>query len=570
MAYDLALLATVAIHGWIAFDLLFSRSWRRRFLGLALAAIAALLWSAGEILLHRAHTPDARLAARAVLFLGVCGLGPCWLAGVLRATEPPLARRAPWLPPLAALPSLFVYSTWLWDERGLFVAWSAPEVRHGPLFAWHVAWSWLLIAAGFGLLARHAWRAGGARGRPLGALVALALIPALANAAHLLEATGHDPTPVVLGPVALGLRLAVLESGLAPYHLPVARGEILARLGIGVLIADAHGRVVEANTAVRRILGAEVAPGASLERVCREAAGHPLRAIEVHRVPLDGHLGPAGTMALLEDRTEARVAERRLEMATRLEALGFLVSGVAHEVNNPLTYVRANLGFLRPVVRSLVERGLHRELPPPVRRVAREAPELVDDAIEGADRIARLVNRLGSLVRDETRDTTHPGPVDLSMAARRAVDLATLGRRPGLLLLTRDEPLPPVHAREEDVVQIVLHLLINAIQAGGKNPPVEIEVLRQEGGAAVRVRDHGPGIAAEHLPHVFDPFFTTRAPEASGLGLSLSYDLARQHGGRLEAANHSEGGAVFTLWLPFHAPAEGPGETGPGGEAAEV
>jgi signal transduction histidine kinase len=161
------------------------------------------------------------------------------------------------------------------------------------------------------------------------------------------------------------------------------------------------------------------------------------------------------------------------------------------------------------------------------------------------------VNRLGGLVQDEHRDTTRPGPVDLSMAARRAVDLATLGRRPGLLLLTRDDPLPPVRAREEDVVQIVLHLLINAIQAGGKSPPIEVEVRGLEGGAAVRVRDHGPGIPPHYLPHVFDPFFTTRAPEASGLGLSLSFDLARQHGGRLDAANHPEGGAVFTLWLPL-------------------
>jgi signal transduction histidine kinase len=549
MAYDILLVATIAIHGWIAFDLLFSRSWRRRFLGLALASAAALLWSAGELLLQHAGSADARLAARAILFLGVCGLGPCWLVGTAQATGP-RQRGTAALAVAAALPALFFWSTWAWDPHGLFIAWRAAAPEHGPLFPWHVGWSWLTITAGFALLARFVWRAGNGRARGLAVVAALGILPAAANTVYLLAGLPLDPTPVVLGPVALGLRLAVLESGLAPYHLPVARGEVLARLGIGVMVADAHGRVIETNSAVERILGAPVPFGAPIERVALEATRHRLRALEVQRLPLEGRLGRAGTVTLLIDRTEARVAERRLEMATRLEALGFLVSGVAHEVNNPLTYVRANLGFLRPVVRAVVERGLHRQLDPAVRRVAREAPELIEDAIEGADRIARLVNRLGALVQDERRDTTHPGPVDLSMAARRAVDLATLGRRPGLLLLTRDEPLPPVRAREEDVVQIVLHLLINAIQAGGKSPPIEVEVLRLEGGAAVRVRDHGPGIPAHVLPHVFDPFFTTRAPEASGLGLSLSYDLARQQGGRLEAANHPEGGAVFTLWLP--------------------
>ncbi|MDX1649914.1 MAG: ATP-binding protein, partial [Myxococcota bacterium] len=496
-------------------------------------------------------SPEGRLAARAVLFAGVCALGPCWLAGAVQATRPQPGRIAGGLLALVALPSLLFWSTWTWDDGALFVAWRAAVPRHGPLFAVHALWSWLLIAAGFALLGRFAWRAGEGRRRALAALAVLGLLPAAANAAYLLLDLAVDPTPVVLGPVALGLRLAVLEGGLAPYHIPVARGEVLARLGIGVLVADAHDRVVEVNSAVARILGTAVAPGDRLADACAAASGHALRTIEVQRLPLRGRLGPAGTMALLVDRTEARVAERRLEMATRLEALGFLVSGVAHEVNNPLTYVRANLGFLRPVVHAIVERGLHRELPAPERRVAREAPDLVEDAIDGADRIARLVNRLGGLVRDEHRDTTSPGPVDLSMAARRAVDLATLGRRPGLLLITRDESLPPVQVREEDAVQIVLHLLINAIQAGGKSPPIEVEVLALEGGGAVRVRDHGPGIPPSHLPHVFDPFFTTRAPEASGLGLSLSYDLARQHGGRLEAANHPQGGAVFTLWLPF-------------------
>jgi signal transduction histidine kinase len=116
---------------------------------------------------------------------------------------------------------------------------------------------------------------------------------------------------------------------------------------------------------------------------------------------------------------------------------------------------------------------------------------------------------------------------------------------------TRFASCPEVDAVETDLVQIALNLLVNAIQAGGAGPRIELEVRPQEGGAALRVLDRGPGIPEEMLPSLFDPFFTTRPPgQGTGLGLSLSYDLAVRHGGRLEAGNRPGGGAVFTLWLP--------------------
>lgn len=551
MVYEALLVGTVAIHGWIAADLLLARAWRRRFLAIALAAIAALLWSAGELLLQHAEGPGERHAARAILFLGVCALGPCWLAGAAQATRPRRAGPLLVLAGVAALPELLFWSTWIWDPSGLFVAWRAPVPRHGPLFAWHAGWSWLTIVAGFGLLGHFVWRARAGRARALPLLALLGLAPLGVNVVYLLAGLEVDPTPVVLGPVALGLRLAVLESSLAPYHIAVARGALLAELGIGMVLADAQGRTVESNSAVARILDRRVEPDEALRAVELEAAGHPRRAIEVHRRPLAGWLGLTGTLMLLIDRTEAREAERRLEMATRHQALSFLVSGFAHEINNPLTYVTANLDLLRPLAEALVDPRLDGALPPELRGAARDAPRLLGDAAEGAERIARLVSRLRGLVRSDLRGPPGPAPVDLSAATRRALELAGLGRPPGLLRMVRSDAIPPVLAREEDVVQIVVHLLINAIHVGGDAPPIEVEVVGLERGGAVRVRDRGPGIPPQHLPHVFDPFFTTRAAEATGLGLTLSYELARAHGGRLEAVNHPEGGAVFTLWLPL-------------------
>ncbi len=101
------------------------------------------------------------------------------------------------------------------------------------------------------------------------------------------------------------------------------------------------------------------------------------------------------------------------------------------------------------------------------------------------------------------------------------------------------------------MIHVLLHLLHNAVQMGGDEVPIAIELRATEGGVAVRVEDEGPGIAPSDLPHVFEPLFTTQRPGANlGLGLSLCWELARRNGGRLEAENRSAGGAAFTLWLP--------------------
>jgi signal transduction histidine kinase len=102
-----------------------------------------------------------------------------------------------------------------------------------------------------------------------------------------------------------------------------------------------------------------------------------------------------------------------------------------------------------------------------------------------------------------------------------------------------------------------MNLLVNAIQASGEAPEIELEVRCAEGQVALSVCDRGPGIPDDFMPHIFDPFFTTKElGEGTGLGLSLSFDLARRHGGTLEAANRPGGGAAFTLWLPEAPEAE--------------
>jgi two-component system sensor histidine kinase HupT/HoxJ len=272
--------------------------------------------------------------------------------------------------------------------------------------------------------------------------------------------------------------------------------------------------------------------------------------VEVSSFPLRSSVAEVGSAALLEDRSEARRSEQRLQLAARLEALGFLTAGIAHEVNNPLAFIRANLSQLEKLVHELSDPRVAALLSPIARSLLGDASELVGDTQEGVERIAALVMRLKSFARNDPHDPARRARVDLSRVADAAIAMASVGLPPGAIR-RRGCAVPPVWAVEGDLVQIALNLLVNAVQASDNDVEIEVEVTHGDGGVVLRVADRGNGIDPDALPHLFDPFFTTKpAGTGTGLGLSLSYDLARRNAGRLEASNRADGGALFSLWLP--------------------
>jgi signal transduction histidine kinase len=281
----------------------------------------------------------------------------------------------------------------------------------------------------------------------------------------------------------------------------------------------------------------------------------PTRVIEVQRFPVKGPFGAVGRCAVLNDRTEAHRIEQQLQQSQKLEAIGYLTAGIAHGINNPLAFLKSNLGGLDELAQALTDDAVQRALGPKHADLAAEAPEITAEMIDGVDRIARLVESLMSFAR-----SAHPGEqfvhVDLHAVAEKARALVAVGVVSDAIHTTL-HPVPPVLGREDQLVQIATNLLVNAIQSSGDTPEIELEVRCDRGQVVLSVRDSGPGIPDDCLPHLFDPFFTTKAPgEGTGLGLSLSFDLARRHGGTLEAANRPDGGAVFTLWLPCAPEAE--------------
>jgi len=548
MGFELGLLGAVALCGWIALDGITAAGRRREQLPVATLATCAGLWAAGELVSSTATDPGRRLDGLRLLYAGSCFIGVAWLWFAAQAGRARWWRRAPWLVAVAALPPAVIYATLFTDAHPRwFSDWSTWPPERGPLFFGLLAYNWLLMGLGFRHLAGAARRL---RAASSGLLVALGIVlalPLVGNALYLLGVFGPtDPSSLLLGATALVVRLAVIDTGLAA-HMPMARGDVLDQLEVGVLVADLDETVVAANPAARQFLGKDRLTGRSLPALLSRAEEHPDRVLEVRRFPIRSAVAQIGHGVVVTDRTESARAARRLQLAARLEAVGSLTAGIAHEVNNPLAYVRSNLSRLEKLARGLEQ--AEERLPAALRELAAEAPEVVGESQEGVERIARLVERLRSFARNDTL-----GEPFRELAPARVVERAVAMARAGLptsAIRVQTHLVPLVRGVEPQLVQILLNLLINAIQAAPEEPRIEVETSPRGTGVEIAVRDRGPGIREEDLPHLFEPFFTTKPPgQGTGLGLSLSRDLALQHGGRLEATSHPDGGAVFRLWLP--------------------
>jgi signal transduction histidine kinase len=231
-------------------------------------------------------------------------------------------------------------------------------------------------------------------------------------------------------------------------------------------------------------------------------------------------------------------AQARLVQSEKLAALGELVAGVAHELNNPLTSV---LGYAQ-----LLEAG---ELD------GEDARRALGVVLQEADRARRIVQNLLTFARQRAHER---GPVDVNAALEQTVALRRyeLERAGVEFVLDLAWDLPLIEGDLFQLQQVFLNLINNAAQAlAGARGRIEIRTAHREGRVVVEVADTGPGIPPEHLPRIFDPFFTTKdVGEGTGLGLSISYGIVRDHGGEIYAENRPEGGARFVIELPAAAP----------------
>ena len=256
-----------------------------------------------------------------------------------------------------------------------------------------------------------------------------------------------------------------------------------------------------------------------------------------------GRGGSTRVFGVVQDITEQVRLNAKLQLTERMASIGTLAAGVAHEINNPLSYVLSNLTV------SLAE--LERLRAPPGVDLD-ELLQALREAKEGAERVKQIVADLRTFARvDEQRRA----PCDVTQVITAALNMARNETRHRARVVTHFEPVSPVLANEARLGQAFLNLIINAAQAipdGHADQHTISVTVREHGGSlTVSVKDTGSGIAPEHLPRIFDPFFSTKAVgEGMGLGLFITQNIVRDLGGDVSVQSTPGLGTTFDVRLP--------------------
>jgi PAS domain S-box-containing protein len=249
-------------------------------------------------------------------------------------------------------------------------------------------------------------------------------------------------------------------------------------------------------------------------------------------------------VGLRRDVTERRRTEQALRVSERMASLGTLAAGVAHEINNPLTYVLLNLRFLREYVD---ENG------PPATEAQDRVKLAVARALEGAERVSAIVKDLRILSHPNDRSMKS---LDLRALLESALRMVGNDIRHRARLVCHFEPVPAVLGNEAQLGQVFLNLLVNAVQAVDGRPVDECEIgvrtsTDERGRAVIEISDTGTGIAPDHLQRIFDPFFTTKPVGlGTGIGLSICHGTVKSMQGEIQVESAVGKGSLFRVLLP--------------------
>jgi len=349
-------------------------------------------------------------------------------------------------------------------------------------------------------------------------------------------------------------------------HGPAAYAALFASSVIGVLIWKEDGIIVEANGALRALLGwseGGMLPGQSIDphispeqrarfsASLREiAAGRGCRVFELFCLRKDGRrvrtlvatvgaaAPPVGGLCLFFDADTEDAAAAR-ELSDRMVSLSQLAAGIAHEINNPLAYAMGNLSFAIEHLQGLSD----------------TTPELLTvlaalrDALEGAERVRRTVRDLKMFARPES---DRKGPVDVERALRAAISMGNMEIRHRARLALDFDVVPPAHANESHLAHIFLNVLLNATHALGDGDAQKNEIrvtVRHlpSDQVMVEIKCSGPNVAT--VPETLDPFPISRLRESTDLGLALCHRLLEGSGGELSVENPDRKGPSFKILL---------------------
>ncbi|GAB6082839.1 hypothetical protein JCM30471_17530 [Desulfuromonas carbonis] len=287
------------------------------------------------------------------------------------------------------------------------------------------------------------------------------------------------------------------------------------------------------------------------------------RILEVEIVQRDiPFAGRSARLVMANDVTEKENLRREADQASRLAALGELAAGVAHEINNPNGMILMNLGLLGDFFRDaepLLEEVWRREgrlslAGLDFSLLRRELPEAIAEMQKGARKVRSIVEDLKNFARPAQSDQFEPVSIGEIIEASLRLTASAVKKAGALLVTEIDKELPPVLGSFQRLEQVVINLLLNGCEAlpePGRELTVAGRALKDKGLVQIVVRDQGVGIRKEELPQIFAPFFTTkRDAGGTGLGLSVSDRIVREHGGKLKYDSVPGQGTTVTLTLP--------------------
>jgi signal transduction histidine kinase/ActR/RegA family two-component response regulator len=278
--------------------------------------------------------------------------------------------------------------------------------------------------------------------------------------------------------------------------------------------------------------------------------------------------GFEGCVLHIRDMTDEKRMEQELMQADKMISLGILVSGVAHEINNPNNWIMLNAPILLetwnsilPILDAYYEKsgdfsvgGL------PDLEMKEAVPRLLSGILGGSKRIMKIVNDLKDYARYQPGDER--APVDINKMLGNAVSLVEnqIKKSTDHFTVDYDKTLPPIQGDWQKLEQVMINLLQNACQAlpdSSKAIYLKSFFDKRTGMVAICVRDEGVGISGKNLSRITDPFFTTKGDAGgTGLGLSVSSKIVKNHGGHLTVMSQEGRGASFTILLPLEQRSE--------------
>jgi len=303
---------------------------------------------------------------------------------------------------------------------------------------------------------------------------------------------------------------------------------------LGQNVSDAEKTSPELATLYRTVASGESAL-TSAEYGSRHRDGGWRTMLGMASPLLDAEGKPAGVIISVRDVTMEKKLEQQIIQSERLAAMGQMIGGFAHELNNPLTSI---LGMAELLQESEISEGARKQL---------------TILHQQARRAAEIVQNLQYFARPPAPGRSQ---VNLNELVQRIVQMQTYPlRKSNVTVDFLPEPsIPAIVADPNQLMQVFLNLLLNAEQAireSREKGTIRIRIGRKPDSVWLMFQDDGPGITTENLAHIFDPFFTTKRPgRGTGLGLSICKTVLREHGGNIEVTTAPEGGAVFTITLP--------------------